>query len=153
VVVSGGFDPIHVGHIRMFEAAKKLGDKLVVILNNDNWLRRKKGFVFMSQQERKEILEAIKWVDKVVLTSHRPNSKDVSVCKELKLIKPNIFAQGGDRNAKNIPPCEVKLQKEIGYKVIENVGRGGKIQSSSWLVDKALKTLFEASKKPKNKGK
>lgn len=136
VAVSGGFDPIHPGHIRMFEAAKKLGDELVVILNNDNWLKKKKGFVFMPERDRKEVVQAIRWVDRVVLTSHKPNTKDMSVCTELKKIRPNIFAKGGDRNKKNIPPCEVRLEKEVGYKVVENVGRGGKIQSSSWLLTK-----------------
>ena len=136
VAVSGGFDPIHIGHVRMFEQAKALGDELVVILNNDNWLRKKKGYVFMSQEERKEILEALRPVDRVVLTSHPADPKDISVCAELKKIKPDIFAQGGDRNMANIPPCETALQKELGFKIVENVGRGGKVQSSSWLVDK-----------------
>ena len=63
VAVSGGFDPVHIGHVRMFKEAKALGDRLVVILNNDNWLIKKKGFVFMPQEERKEIIEAIKCVD------------------------------------------------------------------------------------------
>ncbi len=141
VAVSGGFDPIHIGHIRLFEAAKKLGDKLIVILNNDNWLRKKKGFIFMPQRERKELFESMRWVDKVILTGHKPNTKDMSVCRELKRIRPDIFAQGGDRNVKNIPPCEVRLQKELGYKVVENVGRGGKIQSSSWLLAKCADKL------------
>jgi len=136
VAVSGGFDSLHIGHVRLFEAAKKLGGKLIVILNNDNWLKKKKGFIFMPQKERKELIEAIKWVDKVVLTSHKPNPEDMSVCKELKQVKPDIFAQGGDRNTKNIPSCEVGLQKKLGFKVVENVGRGGKIQSSSWLLAK-----------------
>jgi cytidyltransferase-like protein len=141
VAVSGGFDPIHVGHIELFYEARELGDELVVILNNDNWLRKKKKHVFMPQGERKIIIEAIKPVDRVVLSSHRPNTKDMSVCAELKKIKPDIFAQGGDRNVKNIPPCEVELQRTIGFKVVENIGRSGKIQSSSWLLEKYLKKV------------
>ena len=90
----------------------------------------------MPQKERKELIESIKWVDKVILTGHRPNTKDMSVCSELNKIRPDIFAQGGDRNTKNIPPCEVRLQRELEYKVVENVGCGGKIQSSSWLLAK-----------------
>lgn len=139
VAVSGGFDPIHVGHVRMFKEAKALGDELVVILNNDNWLRKKKINVFMPDKERKEVIEAIRWVDKVVLTSHKPNTNDMSVCQSLKKVRPNIFAKGGDRNLKNIPPCEVDLQKKIGYRVVENIGKGGKIQSSSWLLENYLK--------------
>ena len=66
VAVSGGFDPIHIGHVRMFERAKTLGDELVVILNNDNWLKKKKGFSFMPEKERKEVIEALRVVDRVV---------------------------------------------------------------------------------------
>lgn len=136
VAVSGGFDPIHVGHIRMFQEAKKLGDKLIVILNNDHWLRKKKGYVFMPQEERMEIIKAISGVDKVVLTSNKPNSGDMSVCSELQKIRPHIFANGGDRKLGNIP--EVPVCRQIGCKMIFNVGRGGKIQSSSWLLDKHI---------------
>lgn len=134
VAVSGGFDPIHIGHMRMLQEAKKFGDKLVVILNNDHWLRKKKGYVFMPQEERKEIIKAIAGVDGVLLTSHEPNPSDMSVCKELKKLRPHIFANGGDRKLGNIP--EVSVCRQIGCKMIFNVGRGGKIQSSSWLVKK-----------------
>ena len=71
VAVSGGFDPLHIGHVRLMNEAKKLGDRLVVILNNDNWLMRKKGFVFMNERERKEILESFFAVDEVVITAHK----------------------------------------------------------------------------------
>jgi D-beta-D-heptose 7-phosphate kinase/D-beta-D-heptose 1-phosphate adenosyltransferase len=134
VVVSGGFDPIHIGHIRLFQDAKKLGDKLVVILNNDNWLIKKKGFVFMPQEERRELLEAIKSIDKVIISFHTENSKDMSVCQELEKLKPNIFANGGDRKKDNIP--EVKICEKIGCELVFCVGKGGKVQSSSWLLDK-----------------
>jgi len=139
VAVSGGFDPAHIGHVRLFQKAKKLGDKLVVILNNDNWLLAKKGYVFMPQNERQEILEALACVDEVVLTKHPKNPKDMSVCRELLKIKPQIFANGGDRYPKNIPGPEVKICRKIGCQMIYNVGRGGKIQSSSWLVKNAPK--------------
>lgn len=135
VAVSGGFDPVHIGHVRMFEAAKKLGDKLVVILNNDNWLQKKKGHVFMPEKERKEIIEAFKMIDKVVITKHPKNFKDISVCAELKKIKPDIFANGGDRKLDNIP--EVTVCEKINCQMVFNVGRGGKVQSSSWLVNKS----------------
>lgn len=133
VAVSGGFAPIHIGHIRLFEEAKKLGDKLIVILNNDNWLKKKKGFIFMPEKERKEIIQALTCVDKVILTGHPKNPKDMSICAELKRIKPDIFANGGDRTKKNIP--EIKTCQEIGCQMVFNVG-GQKIQSSSWLLDK-----------------
>lgn len=136
VAVSGGFDPIHIGHIRLFQEAKKLGDKLTVILNNDNWLKEKKGYVFMPEKERGEILEALSPVDEVFITKHPPKPKDMSVCSELKKIKPHIFANGGDRFLNNIP--EVATCKDIKCKIIFNVGKGGKIQSSSWLINKHL---------------
>lgn len=134
VAVSGGMDPLHAGHVRLLQSAKKLGDKLVVILNNDNWLRAKKGRVFMSQKERRELIEALRAVDRVVITKHPKNPKDMSVCKELRAIRPHIFANGGDRTAKNIP--EVSTCREIGCKMVFNVGKGGKVQSSSWLLKK-----------------
>ena len=133
VAISGGFDPIHIGHVQLFQKAKKLGDELVVILNNDNWLMKKKGFVFMVQNERKKIIEAIKGVDRVVLTRHAPNSADMSVCSEILKIRPDIFANGGDRTYKNVP--EVPVCEKIGCKMVFNIG-GGKIQSSSWLLAK-----------------
>lgn len=134
IAVSGGFDPVHIGHIRMFEEAAEHG-KLVVILNNDNWLLNKKGYVFMPEAERKEILESIKYVSEVVLTSHTKDDLDRSVCRELLKIKPNIFANGGDRTFQNIP--EIEVCDQIGCKMIFNVG-GGKVQSSSWLVNNSL---------------
>ena len=137
VAVSGGFDPIHIGHVRLFQKAKKLGDKLVVILNNDNWLMKKKGYVFMPQEERKEIIKSIAGVDSVVLTSHPINPEDTSVCAELKKLKPHIFANGGDRGKTNTPEAEVC--GAINCRMKFAVGRGGKVQSSSWLVDKLRK--------------
>jgi len=137
VAVSGGFDPLHSGHVRMMQEAKRLGHKLVVILNNDNWLKQKKGYAFMSQKERKEIIESLGCVDEVVLTSHKKGAEDMSVCETLKKVKPHIFANGGDRKLGNIP--EVPVCKEIGCKMIFNIGKGGKIQSSSWLLEEYLK--------------
>ena len=138
VATSGGFDPVHIGHIRMFEEAKKLGDKHIVILNNDNWLIAKKGYAFMPQKERKEVLAALRAVDEVVLTRHPENPTDMSVAKELRRIKPNIFCNGGDRKGRNDTP-ESRVCEELGIEMVFNVGRGGKVQSSSWLVDKQRK--------------
>ncbi|MBL7022339.1 adenylyltransferase/cytidyltransferase family protein [Patescibacteria group bacterium] len=135
VAVSGGFDPLHIGHVRLFEAAKKLGDRLIVIINNDNWIELKKGKAFMPESERKELIEALRVVDEVYLTKHEKGTKDMSVCEALEDIKPDIFANGGDRKEDNIP--EVDMCKEIGCEMIFNVGKGGKVQSSSWLIDKA----------------
>lgn len=148
VMVSGGFDPLHAGHVRMMRAAKALGDELVVVINNDNWLKYKKGFVFMPEKERKEIIESIEWVDRVILTRHTPNTDDLSVVEEIKRIRPDVFANGGDRTRANIP--EVPVCEAMGCRMVFNVGKGGKIQSSSWLLTK----YAENKKAPrKKKGK
>ncbi len=152
VAVSGGFDPIHIGHVRMFEQARALGDELVVILNNDNWLRAKKGFAFMPEKERKEVIEALRAVDRVVLTTHKQNDPDMSVSRALRAVRPHIFANGGDRNEANAADPRSSLYKDLGtckalnIEMVFNIGKGGKIQSSSWL----LKKHFErAAAKPK----
>lgn len=132
VVVSGGFDPVHIGHVRMFNEAKKHGDKLVVILNNDNWLRAKKGYTFMSEQDRMEIIKAFAAVDEVMLTEHEPGTKDPSVCVALRKVRPDVFANGGDRKEDNIP--EYALCEEMGTEMVFGIGYGGKVQSSSWLL-------------------
>jgi len=142
VAVSGGFDPLHIGHVRMFEQARALGDELVVILNNDNWLRAKKGFAFMPERERKEVIEALRVVDRVVLTTHKPHDRDMSVSRALRAVRPHIFANGGDRNEANAADPRSSLYKDLGtckalnIEMVFNVGKGGKIQSSSWLLKK-----------------
>ncbi|MFH1400604.1 MAG: adenylyltransferase/cytidyltransferase family protein [Nanoarchaeota archaeon] len=135
VAVSGGFDPLHVGHVRLFNEARKLGDELVVILNNDHWLTAKKGYVFMKQDERKEIIEALASVSRVVITDHPAQPDDMSVCAILETLRPDIFANGGDRKIDNTP--EEELCKKIGIKTVYNIGVGGKVQSSSDLVRNA----------------
>ena len=127
VVVSGGFDPIHVGHMRLIQAASKLG-KLIVILNNDGFLWNKKGFVFMPLEERKEILEGVKGVSEVVVAI----DEDMSVSKTIEMIKPDIFATGGDVTKDKVR--ELETCKRFGVTILYGVG-GGKIQSSSWLTN------------------
>lgn len=138
VAVSGGFDPIHVGHVRMFRDAKKLGDELVVILNNDNWLKKKKGYAFMAEGERKEVIEGLRPVDRVIVSGHTVDTKDMSVSAEIEKLKPDIFGKGGDRSPNDvpIPGSEVDVCGKIGCRVVYNLGEGGKVQSSSWLLAK-----------------
>lgn len=140
VMISGGFDPIHIGHVRYMQDAKKLGKKLVVVINNDNWLELKKGRHFMPEQERKEIIEALECVDEVILSFHKKGTSDMSVCEEIKKIRPEIFANGGDRFADNIP--EFQVCSKLGIKMVFNVGEGGKVRSSSEL----LKEYFQNAK-------
>lgn len=137
VMVSGGFDPIHIGHVRYMKEAKKLGDYLIVVINNDNWLELKKGKEFIPEKERKEIIEALACVDEVIISSHKKNTKDMSVCEEIEKIKPDIFANGGDRVANNIP--EYEICKKLGIKMVFNIGGNIKIRSSSELLKKYYK--------------
>jgi len=136
VAISGGFDPIHGGHIKLIKEAKKLGDTLIVIVNNDYWLKKKKGYIFMPEDMRMTILKELKDVDVVYLTKHPPIPEDMSVCEALREIKPDVFANGGDRTNDNIP--EVATCDELGIKMVFNVG-GEKIASSSELVEKQKK--------------
>jgi len=131
VAVSGGMDPIHFGHVRMIQEAAQFGE-VIVILNSDEWLMRKKGFVFMPWEERAEIIESIKGVKKVV----RVDDSDGSVCEALRREKPTYFANGGDRTNKNTPEMEVCT--DLGISMLWGVG-GGKIQSSSELVARIKK--------------
>lgn len=142
-MVSGGFDPMHIGHVRMFNEAKKLGDELIVVVNNDNWLNLKKGYAFMPEGERKEIVEAIGVVDKVIITGHLKGTKDMSVCEELRKIKPHIFANGGDRKPDWDPVPEVLVCEDLGVEMIYNIGHGGKVRSSSDLVKQVQKNKLK----------
>lgn len=142
VMVSGGFDPIHHGHVRYFHEARKLGDRLVVVINNDHWIQLKKGHGFMKARDRAEIIRAFRDVDQVVISSHKKNTTDMSVCKEIIKIKPTIFANGGDRFADNIP--EFKLCNNLNIKMIFNLGRGGKVRSSSQLLSEYSQHLKES---------
>lgn len=139
VIISGGFDPVHIGHIRYIMAARKLGDKLFVIVNSDDFLMRKKGYVFMPASERQEVLRNIKGVDRIIPCIDR----DQTVCETLKNIYRRyaathdiVFAKGGDRTKDNMP--ELDTCAELSIKVMFGVG-GGKAQSSSWLVKKFKK--------------
>ena len=131
VAVSGGFDPMHIGHVRMIQNSAEIGDVLVIV-NSDDWLERKKGYVFMPFEERAEILSAIKGVTAVVAVDDTDNT----VCEALKKYKPDCFANGGDRKQKNTP--EMTVCEELGIEMLWSMG-GGKIQSSSWLVSDARK--------------
>ena len=125
VATSGYFDPLHVGHLECLELAKKLGDKLIVIINSDFQAKLKKGKSFMSQEDRMKIVAALKCVDEVFLSI----DKDKTQCESLKYLKPDIFAKGGDRTNNEIP--ESKTCKEFNIKIID--GLGHKIRSSSKL--------------------
>tara|TARA_A100001011_G_scaffold312464_1_gene329908 strand:+ start:575 stop:979 length:405 start_codon:yes stop_codon:yes gene_type:complete len=123
VAISGYFDPLHVGHLEYIKLSKKLGDRLVVIVNNDFQSKLKKGKSFMNESDRLEIVKSIIWVDDAIISV----DKDDSVCKSIELVKPDIFANGGDRKNKEIP--ESKICNKLGIKIIDGIGK--KIRSSS----------------------
>lgn len=125
IAISGYFDPIHIGHLEYIRMAKKLGDYLIVIVNNDKQAYLKKGKSFMCEDDRLAIVSHIKGVDEAVMSI----DEDKTVCKTLDLIKPDIFANGGDRSNSEIP--ESSICKENGTKIID--GLGDKIRSSSEL--------------------
>ena len=144
VLVTGGFDPLHSGHIEYFKAAKQLGDKLVVGLNSDEWLTRKKGQPFMPIHERDKIISSLSMVDKVV---HYPDADGSSknTITGVRAMYPDatiVFANGGDRTKENIPEMDLvddKLEFAFG------VGGDNKMNSSSWILRewKQPKTLRE----------
>ncbi len=141
VITSGYFNPLHIGHINLIKEAKKLGDYLVVIVNNDEQVKLKGSVPFMVEQERMAIIKDIKHVNEVFLSiDDYAEGKHVPIAKSLQAIAHQhkgelIFAKGGDRNFDNIPESEKKVCRDFNIKVVNNVG-GGKVQSSSGLLGK-----------------
>lgn len=130
VMVSGGFDPLHVGHLDLLEAAAHLGSKdhtVIVALHSNDWLFRKKGYVFMPHADRARLLKALECVADVSAL----NDYDDTVCEALKRIRPDAFANGGDRVKAH--PAEAAICEELGIQQIFNVG-GSKVRSSSDLI-------------------
>lgn len=127
VAISGGFDPIHNGHVRLIKEAQKHG-AVLVILNSDDWLRRKKGYSFMSWDQRAEILMAMKGVYAVV----HAEDEDGTVCKTLESIQVDFFANGGDRIKETTP--ELETCDVLGIKPLFGIG-GEKVASSSEMVN------------------
>ena len=135
VVVAGGWDPVHAGHIAHLRDAKRLAGKLgrlIVITHTDEMMVRKKGYCFLPLAERLEILGAIRWVNKMVVAEELGDN-DGTVIRSLEALRPDIFAKGGDRLEHNMPEVELALCQRLGIQIVYGVG-GGKIQSSSELV-------------------
>lgn len=128
VMVSGGFDPLHGGHIEYLRLAAQFG-QVIVALNSDAWLVKKKGYVFMGWEERRRVLESLKYVHEVLAV----DDADGTVNEAILRCRPDVFANGGDRGPSNIPETEVC--KTLGIATLFNLG--AKVQSSSWLVSKS----------------
>ena len=134
IIVSGGFDPIHSGHIAYFNDARALGDKLIVALNSDDWLINKKGKFFMPFEERKAIIENLSSVDSVIDFDDDDSGSATNALIKVKEMYPNdgiAFANGGDRNKGNIPEMSVD-----GIEFLFSVGGDDKKNSSSWILKK-----------------
>ena len=143
-MTSGGFDPMHVGHVRCIRGTYSLASNkdihpwqmkglVVVVVNADSFLIRKKGYAFMPLEERMEIIDSMEGVDFVVPWE---TDGDQTVCKAIEILKPDYFTKGGDRfDARTIP--EWDICEKINCKIITGVGPGGKVQSSSDLVRRA----------------
>jgi cytidyltransferase-like protein len=134
VVVSGGFDPLHSGHIAYFKEAKKLGDKLIVALNSDEWLINKKKKFFMPYSERSKIIANLYMVDEVIDFEDDDHGSCCNALSKIKSTHPDdkiIFCNGGDRNKSNIPEMSVK-----GIEFKFGVGGDNKMNSSSWILKK-----------------
>jgi cytidyltransferase-like protein len=131
IMVSGGFDPPHIGHVRMFKEAAKWGD-VVVAINSDEWLMRKKGYVFMPWDERAEIIREFASVSVVIDF----DDSDNTACDAIRKFKPDAFANGGDRKKENTP--EMDLCDELNTQMLWGIGGKDKPQSSSWLVEKFM---------------
>ncbi len=132
VLVTGGFDPLHSGHIAYFQAAKRLGDMLVVGVNSDSWLERKKGRAFMPSTERITIIQNLKMVDHCILFNDDDGSAREAI-RNVKMMYPNsqiIFANGGDRTEQNIPEMT-----ETDVEFVFGVGGEDKQNSSSWILE------------------
>ena len=135
VLVTGGFDPLHSGHIEYFNAAKELGDKLIVGINSDEWLARKKGQPFMPWKERAAIVANLQVIDRVINFDDSDNSAKDAI-RKARSIFPNheiIFANGGDRTKDNIPEMEL-LNEYLNLRFVFAVGGENKLNSSSWIL-------------------
>ena len=152
IVLSGGFDPVHKGHLRMFREASNLGHQVIVGLNSDEWLTRKKGKPFMDFEERKEILEGFRYVNQVLPFDDSDDTAsdlikrvhNISQSSDYEFEASDLdhmgfyyyykiyFANGGDRTSKNVP--EMSVCKDLDVTMLWGIG-GGKIQSSSWLIN------------------
>lgn len=144
VLVTGGFDPIHSGHIAYFKEARELGDKLIVGVNSDEWLVRKKGRPFMTWEERATIVSAIHYVDRVINFDDSDNSAKDAI-RKVRAIHPTaqiIFANGGDRTKENIPEMDL-LKEMLHVEFVFGIGGEDKKNSSSWILEewKAPKTV------------
>ena len=158
IVVSGGFDPLHIGHLKYIQDARSAHEQtlaydqgelsfyciLIAVVNGDQFLHEKKGYAFMPANERLQIIDGLRGVDYTFEWNPKQPEEgyyyDMTVCGALELIKPHVFAKGGDRVEGNVP--EDKACREMGIEIIYGVG-GEKIQSSSQLIEDSYDSLHD----------
>ena len=152
ILISGGFDPVHKGHIECIQNAKKLADEVWIGLNNDSWLHRKKGKQFMKEDERKFIMENLKDVDYVYIMNPLIHGDDTAIdfidharrkwMRERGTWEEGImaFGNGGDRVSGGVPATEEDVCSTLGIDLVW--GLGDKVQSSSWLLEKYNNTAL-----------
>lgn len=145
VLVTGGFDPLHSGHIEYFRAAKELGDHLVVGLNSDQWLTRKKGRPFMPMEERMAFVSELECVDEVIGFDDSDNTACAAISQVLSTKASDwkvLFANGGDKDKENVPEYVVfNSRPDVNF--AWGVGGTDKINSSSWLLEKWDKPITD----------
>ena len=150
VLVTGGFDPLHSGHIAYFKAAREIGDALIVGINSEEWLKRKKGLYFMSADDRRAVLEELKSVDAVIEFDDEDGTA-IDAIKWILATNPGdkvIFANGGDRTLDNIPEMVVQSER---LEFIFGVGGEDKRNSSSWILEDYIKKVKNHEQETKNR--
>lgn len=141
VATGGGFDILHIGHLKLLMDASRLGDKLQVWLTSDEWLIRKKGYYLLPYEHRKAVLEALSFVDEVV---EQIDDGTLSCAASIRHYKPDILAKGGPYNIDNLPVEEVAACNENGVRIVYGVGGSDKDGSSSYFFREAIMRLIES---------
>ena len=142
VAVCGAFDPFHIGHLEHLRLASKLGDRLIVILNSDEDVIKKRGIVFMPMGQRYQILKSLRMVDDVMICI----DNDGTVANTLLMLKPNIFAKGGDRIPETMPKSEIEVCRRIGCEIV--YGIGDVLSTSTDLIKRIKEFKGEIQHKP-----
>lgn len=151
-ILSGGFDPLHTGHIKMFEHARSISDKVVVCVNSDEWLIKKKGIAFLDIQERLNIVNHMRFVDQAIsFEDDEYGSACNGIAKVVETFGPGyhyMFGNGGDRNINSTPSHEQILSEHLGVEMVYGIGGDYKANSSSWILKRYLDSTQEFEERP-----
>ena len=136
VAIAGNFDPLHKFHLAHMKKARELGDKVIVIVQNDECVRRKNGYIVQTLRDRMALIEPYPFVDEVVANIDH----DGTCAKTLRMVRPQIFAKGDDRNPDNMPKQEIAVCKELGILIVYGVGVKG--ASSRGIMRKVVEQIL-----------